>query len=93
MHLICLIRSFQQPIRNIHDFYTFVLIHFLPCAGNDHLRICVRDFQQRRHLALEGIGIVYGIGNLNIQLLAALDRYKVDLFFIQDSGVQLIAAP
>ena len=42
--LICAIRSRQQPICHIHDLHTLVLVHFLPCASDDHLWVGVCDF-------------------------------------------------
>ena len=41
------IKLFQQPICHIHNLHALVLVHFLPCAGDDHLRIGVCDFKQR----------------------------------------------
>ena len=80
-----------QPIRHIYYLYTLVLICLLTGTGKNHLRIGILDFQQGIDLALESVGIIDAACNLNIQLLAALDGYEVDLFFIEHSGIQLIA--
>ena len=92
MRLMFEIKSCQQPVCRIHDFYALILIFFLPGAGNNHLRIGVRDLQQRGHLTRKGVGIVNAVCHLNIELFAALDGDRIDLFLVENAGIDLIAA-
>ena len=43
-------KSAQQPIRNINNSYTLILVFIMPCAGNNHLGIGIPDLKQGRNL-------------------------------------------
>ena len=60
------------------------------CSGNQDLRICVFDFQQRINFSLEGIWTADIIRDLNIDLFITLDRHKIYFFLIQHADIDFI---
>ena len=71
----------QKPISHIDNLYTLVLVRFLAGAGEEQLRISVPDSQQQIDLALECVGIVYAVRDLDIDLFIALDVSQNQVFF------------
>lgn len=71
----------QKPISHIDNLHTLVLVRFLAGAGEEQLWISVPDSQQRIDLALECVGIVYAVRDLDIDLFIALDVSQNQVFF------------
>lgn len=80
MKLLFLGNRIAQPLSCVHDPYSLVLVFGLVGARNRHLGEGVLYRQQGRRFALERLLLGNIARDLDVELLALLNRDEVDFF-------------
>ena len=81
----------QQPIGYIVNFDSFIAIFWMLSSGDHHFRISISDLKQRRAFSLKCLLPGNVVADLNIDLLAAPLRNKVDLLLIELADINIVS--
>ena len=72
----------QQPIRNINNLDSLILIFIMPGSGYHILRVCILNLQKRSYLSFKGLLFTDIIRYLNIDFLTPLHCDKIYFLLI-----------
>ena len=81
----------QQPIGYIMNFDSFIAVFWMFRSGNNHFRISISDLKQRRTFSLKCFLPGNVVADLNINLLAASLRNKVDFLLIELADINIVS--
>ena len=85
-------KSIKQPIRNINNPHSLVLILIVPSAGDNHLRVSIPNLKQGGHFTFKSLVIADIVRYLYINLLIAFNSNKVNLFLVEYADIDLISS-
>jgi len=73
------------------NFDSFITVFWMFGSGNHHFRISISNLKQRRAFSLKCFLPGNVVADLNIKLLAASLRNKVDFFLVELADINIIS--